>query len=75
MRTTLAIEDDVLTAAKGIAQQINSTIGEVVPDLARGSLRQPAALGERNGIPLLPVRTQGVIVTSDIVNVLSDELA
>jgi hypothetical protein len=75
MRTTLAIDNDVLMAAKGIAQQTNSTINEVVSDLARRSLRQPVAPGERNGIPLLPVRANGVIVTSDIVNALRDELA
>lgn len=74
MRTTLVIDDDVLTAARAIAQQSNWTIGKVVSDLARRSLRQPVALGERNGIPLLPMSAKGVIVTSDIVNALRDEL-
>jgi hypothetical protein len=75
MRTTLAIDDDVLTAAKAIAQQTNKTIGEVVSDLARRSLQPPAtALRERNGVPLLPSRKTGVIVTSEIVNALRDEL-
>nr|WP_294557601.1 hypothetical protein [uncultured Rhodopila sp.] len=74
MRTTLVIDDDVLTAAKAIAHQTNRTIGQVVSDLARRSLRQPAAPGERNGIPLLPVRAKGAIVTPDIVNALRDEL-
>ena len=74
MRTTLVIDDDVLTAAKAIAHQTNTTIGQVVSDLARRSLRQPAAPVERNGIPLLPVRAKGVIVTPDIVNALRDEL-
>ncbi len=74
MRTTLVIDDDILTAARAIAHQTNTTIGEVVSDLARRSLRQPMTLGERNGIPLLAVRAEGVIVTSDIVNTLRDEL-
>ena len=74
MRTTLAIDDDVLTAAKAIAQQTNKTIGEVVSALARRALRPPAAGAERNGIPLLPVRKAGVIVTPEIVNALRDEL-
>jgi hypothetical protein len=74
MRTTLVIDDDVLTAAKAIAHQRNKTIGEVVSDLARRSLRQPAALGERNGIPLLPLGAKGVLVTPEIVNALRDEL-
>ncbi len=74
MRTTLAIDDDVLTAAKAIARQTNRTIGEVLSDLARRSLRPPTALGERNGVPLLPVSKPGVIVTPEIVNALRDEL-
>jgi len=74
MRTTIAIDDDVLTAAKAIARQRNQTVGKVVSELARNSLRPPAALAERNGVPLLPVRKAGVIVTLEIVNGLRDEL-
>ncbi|MGA3402343.1 MAG: type II toxin-antitoxin system VapB family antitoxin [Acetobacteraceae bacterium] len=35
MRTTLAIDDDVLAAAKALARQPHKTIGAVVSDLAR----------------------------------------
>ena len=75
MRTTLAIDDDVLTAAKAIARQRHQTVGKVVSELARNSLRPPAAATERNGVPLLPVRSADVIVTPDIINALRDELA
>jgi len=74
MRTTLTIDDDVLTAAKAIARQTDRTIGEVVSELARCALRPPAELAERNGVPLLPLRRPGVIVTAEIVNALHDEL-
>ena len=74
MRTTIAIDDDVLTAAKAIARQRNQTVGKVVSELARNSLRPPAASVERNGVPLLPVRKAGVIVTPEIINALRDEL-
>ncbi len=73
MRTTLAIDDDVLTSAKAIARQTNRTIGEVVSDLARRSLRPPSAALARNGIPLLPTCKPGVIVTAEMVNALRDE--
>ena len=73
MRTTIAIDDDVLTAAKAIARQRNQTLGQIVSELARNSLRPPAASAERNGVPLLPVRTTGVVVTPEIVNALHDE--
>jgi hypothetical protein len=73
MRTTLALDDDLLTAANAIAHQTNKTIGEVGSDLARRSLHPPAARAGRNGVPLLPVRAAGVIVTPERVNALRDE--
>jgi negative regulator of replication initiation len=74
MRTTLAIDDDVLTAAKAIARQQQKTIGEVVSDLARRALHRPQAAATRNGVPLLPQRDDQAVVTLDIVNSLRDEL-
>jgi hypothetical protein len=74
MRTTLTIDDDVLTAAKAIARQTDRTIGEVVSELARTALRPKTQPRERNGIPLLPVRNPDAIVTLEIVNALRDEL-
>ncbi|MBB3933705.1 hypothetical protein GGR25_004783 [Kaistia hirudinis] len=74
MRTTLAIDDDVLVAAKAMARQQHRSVGEVISDLARRALRRPPAGGERNGIPLLSPRPDGPLVTLDIVNALRDEL-
>jgi hypothetical protein len=74
MRTTLAIDDDVLTAAKAIAHQTHKTIGSVVSDLARRALQPPTAMTVRNGIPLLTTREAGILVTPEIVNALRDEL-
>ena len=74
MRTTIAIDDDVLTAARAIARQRNQTVGKIVSELARHFLRPPAVGAERTGVPLLPVREKGVIVTPEIVNALRDEL-
>jgi hypothetical protein len=73
MRTTLTIDDDVLSAAKAIARQKNQTIGKVVSDLARNSLCPPTPAIERNGVPLLPVRQPNAVVTLDVVNALRDE--
>lgn len=73
MRTTLAIDDDVLSAARKLADQQNRSIGEIISELARRSLHRPGRGGERNGIPLLTPRTD-TMVTLDIVNGLRDEL-
>ncbi len=75
MRTTLSIDDDVLAAAKGQALVQGRSIGEVISDLARQSLRRPVAPAERNGIPLLPVSREKAQVTLAVVNALRDEQA
>jgi len=76
MRTTLAIDDDVLVAAKGLAVREHRTLGEVISGLARQALRPSAPhAATRNGVPLLPVRPDAVPVTPELVNQLRDELA
>ena len=73
MRTTLALDDDVLVAAKSIADRDRKTIGEVVSDLMRMALQRPTPLHDRNGITLLGIGNPGAVVTLDIVNRLRDE--
>ncbi len=73
MRTTLAIDDDVLIAAKAIAQQQDRSLGDVISELARRSLRRPQSTASRNGIPLLPATPDTPVVTMEIVNALRDE--
>ena len=75
MRTTLSIADDVLAAAKGQALVQGRSIGEVISDLARQSLRRLVAPAERNGISLLPVTQENAQVTLAVVNALRDEQA
>ena len=74
MRTTLDIADDVLQAAKGLAQRNGGTAGQVISDLARRGLNAPAAKrrpGLRGGVPVLPSR--GEIVTLDHVQRIQDQ--
>lgn len=75
MRTTLAIDDDVLAAAKHLAQREQRTVGEVISALARQGLSRGTrgSRSERNGIPLLPSRKAAVPVTLELVNQLRDE--
>ena len=73
MRTTLSIDDDVLLAAKAIAGQQGRSLGEVISELARRSLKRPASQAKRNGIPLLISRPDSPPVTLDLVNTLRDE--
>ncbi|WP_294536743.1 CopG family transcriptional regulator [uncultured Rhodoblastus sp.] len=76
MRTTLAIDDDVLAAARALAAQRNRSLGEIISELARNSLRESKGIesgGERNGIPLLSPGAKKALVTLEIVNALRDE--
>ena len=76
MRTTLDIEDDVLQAARELAQRKSSTAGRVISELARRGLALPTA-GRKNrsrmrgGVPLLPSR--GEVITLERVQKIRDE--
>jgi hypothetical protein len=74
MRTTLAIDDDILNAAKELAAIEHKTVGQVISSLARRAL-SPSESGRstRNGIPLLPVRPGSPRVTSELVRELLEE--
>ena len=75
MRTTLAIDDDVLAAAKEMATTEWKSVGEVISSLARNALRPAQARQKtRNGVPLLPVRPGAPRVTSELVRKLQEEL-
>jgi hypothetical protein len=76
MRTTLAIDDDILAAAKHLAEREQKTLGEVISALARQGLARGSRSKrtERNGVPLLPTRRGATPVTMEFVNQLRDEL-
>jgi hypothetical protein len=75
MRTTLAIDDDVLAAAKEMAASEQKSVGEVISELARKAMRpESSRRSKRNGIPLLPARPGAPRVTSELVRQLQEEL-
>jgi hypothetical protein len=75
MRTTLAIDDDILAAAKALAARQRKTVGETISALARKGLEPAtAAAASRNGVPLLRARPSALAVTQELVNQLRDEL-
>ena len=75
MRTTLSIDDDVLAAAKALADAQHKTTGEIISALARQALQPGSAPRRyRNGVPLLEVKSNATPVTMKLVNQLRDEL-
>jgi len=76
MRTTLDIEEDVLLAAKELAEREGSTAGRIISLLARRGLRNPKSKLKktpviRGGVPL--VRSRGEVVTTDRIRKLMDQ--
>jgi hypothetical protein len=55
MRTTVQIEDDVLSAAKELARLEGRSLGRVISELARKGLRPSPQLGSSNGFPVFAV--------------------
>ncbi len=75
MRTTLALDDDVLAAVKERARHERRTAGEVLSDLARQALTgqvapQPVTSG-RHGFHPFPRR--GPVVTNELIDRLREE--
>jgi hypothetical protein len=74
VRTTLDIDDDLLQAAKELADTRRTTAGRVISDLLRKALEPDRTLKVRNGVPLMPRRPAGAPkLTMRLVNELRDE--
>ncbi|WP_020187298.1 hypothetical protein [Methylopila sp. 73B] len=74
MRTTVTIDDDILSAARALAERERRSLGAVLSDLARRSLSDVPISKTRNGIPQLPISRPGVVITTELVKRLEDEL-
>jgi hypothetical protein len=74
MRTTLNIDEDMLSTAKALAEQSNKTVGEVVSELMRKGLssshKSPSK--KRNGVPLFKPTGRKSHLTIDQINELRD---
>ncbi len=75
MRTTVRIDDDVLRAARQLADSKGQSLGQTLSELARASLTRTVASEYRNGVKLLPVDPEASGSTLEEVNALRDELA
>ena len=74
MRTTLQLDEDVLAAARALAERQGRSLGEVVSELARKGLAPVAKAPKfRTGIRLMPVCPDARPMTLDEINALRDE--
>lgn len=73
MRTTLAIDDDVLQEARELAAAEHRSLGEVISALARRSLA-PVEITHHDGFPVFDVPADApTITTDDVARALDDE--
>jgi hypothetical protein len=74
MRTTLDIDDDVLQAAKEIAEMRGKTAGKVLSEFAREAMAPPRTYTVRNGVPVIHRRPgTPLITTADVKRWQEDE--
>jgi hypothetical protein len=73
MRTTLDLDEDVVQAAKDLAKQKGSTLGQVMSQLARASLQSRSHPQVRNGVPLFQPTDYSIRPDLALVNSLRDE--
>jgi len=75
MRTTLTIDDDILTAAKGVARARAVPVGKVLSDWARRGLQSARRIDENGpaGLPVFRVSRDSRMITIDDVRKLEDE--
>ncbi len=73
MRTTIDIDEDVLITVKEIAMSRGTSAGKVVSELTRKALLTESTDEVKNGVPIFPRRSNGKVVTMELVNKLRDE--
>ena len=72
MRTTLQVDDDVLAAARVMADEQDISIGAALSALARRGLR-PRPAAEANGLPVFVVDDDAPPITPEMVREAADE--
>ena len=73
MRTTLELDDDLLSAARQLARRQGATLGRVISELALQSLASTAPPKFRNGFRLLTPIPGAPRADLELVNRLRDE--
>ncbi len=68
MRTTLAIDDDILDVARSLSEARGKSLGEVISELARRGLAPRAdSAAEEDGFPVFSVSSGAMPITSEVV--------
>jgi hypothetical protein len=75
MRTTVTLDDDVFEAAQALARSSGKTLGQVLSQLSRRSLKVQAETSQKNGLPVFRVRADAPVIPSNRAGeLLADDL-
>ncbi|MCB1214319.1 MAG: antitoxin [Deltaproteobacteria bacterium] len=76
MRTTLTIDDDLLAAAKSLARESSTSLGEVVSKLMRRGLNTTSRMSKKrssSGFPVFSVPKGAHLITLEDIRRAEDE--
>lgn len=73
MRTTLNVADDILAAARTLASERGTSVGQALSEMARRGLRPPLGKDD-SGIPVFQVDDDAPLITPEMVERALDEL-
>ena len=68
MRTTINLDEDVLRAARSLADERGESLGTVVSELARKGLRPALESGYEGDFPVFSVREGAAPITPEMVD-------
>jgi hypothetical protein len=75
MRTTLNLDDDVMEAARSLADAERRPLGQIVSELVRrGLVPREARLSDEDGFPVFSVDQRAPAITPEMVEAGMDEL-
>jgi hypothetical protein len=75
VRTTVNLDDDVVEAARALADAERRSLGQVISDLVRRGLApREDRIGIEDGFPVFRVRADAPVITSDMVRAALDDV-
>jgi hypothetical protein len=74
MRTTLSLDDDIVTRVKSYAESRELSIGKAVSELVRRGLQAPLKMRVVNGFHVVELPLESPLVTTAHLQKLEDDL-
>jgi hypothetical protein len=73
VRTTVRLDEDIYRVVKNVAEARGKTFGEVLSELARKGLDQPARIRFEDDLPTFELAEDSPLITSDLVRDILDD--